>query len=112
LRTNQRVAVASHLHPFWFKLLGPALPVRSFSTDDDWSKLRAYLDHKEIPYSEKSLRAFCKLHGASYVDLQCILERFPGKSLDHALSLSLKFDKISVSKRKEWTPVHPILKFD
>lgn len=112
LKTNQRVAVASHLHPLWFKLLGAALPVRSFSTDDDWSKLRTYLDHKEIPYSEKSLRAFCKLHGASYVDLQCILERFPGKSLDHALSLSLKFDKISVSKRKEWTPVHPILKFD
>ncbi len=112
LRTNQTVAVASHLHPLWFRLLGPSLPVRSFRTDRDCAKLRTYLDKRGVRYSENALQTFCQRHRASYIDLQCILERAPGQSLDHALKFNLKFDKISISKRKEWTPAHPFLKFD
>ena len=112
LRTNQTVAVASHLHPLWFKLLGPTLPSRSFRTDRDSAKLRAYLDGRAVQYSENALQLFCQHYRASYVELQCILERAPGLSLDQALCLNRKFDKISISKRREWTPVHPILKFD
>lgn len=80
LKTNQRVAVASHLHPLWFKLLGSALPVRSFSNDNNMPKLLAYHNHKESPYSEKSLGISCKLYGASYIDLQYILLRLAGKA--------------------------------
>ena len=112
LKTNQKVAVASHLHPLWFKLLGPTLPVRSFRTDGDCAKLRTYLDKRGVRYSDNALQSFYQCHRASYVDLQCILERAPGQSLDHALSFNRKFDRISISKRKEWTPAHPFLKFD
>jgi hypothetical protein len=44
--------------------------------------------------------------------LQCILERAPGQSLDHALNFNRKFDRISISRRRNWTPAHPFLKFD
>ena len=112
LRTNQTVAVASHLHPLWFKLLGLSLPTRSFRTDGDCAKLRTYLDKRGVPYSENALQTFCQRHRASYVELQCILERAPGQSLDHALSFNRKFDRISISRRRNWTPAHPFLKFD
>ena len=112
LRTNQTVAVSSHLHPLWFRLLGPTLPARSFRTDADCAKLRAYLNKRGVRYSENGLQTFCRRHQASYVELQCILERAPGQSLDDALNFNRKFDKISISKRKEWTPAHPFLKFD
>jgi len=112
LKTNQTVAVASHLHPLWFKLLGPTLPIRAFQTDRDCAKLRNYLDAKGVGYTEDALQMFCRRYRASYVELQCILERAPGQSLDQALRFNQKFDKISISKRREWTPVHPILKFD
>lgn len=112
LKTNQTVAVASHLHPLWFKLLGPTLPMSSFHTDRDCAKLRTYLDEKGVGYTEDALQMFCRRYRASYVELQCILERAPGQSLDHALRFNRKFDKISISKRKEWSPVHPCLNFD
>ena len=112
LKTNHTVAVASHLHPLWFKLVGPTLPVRSFRTDRDCAKLRTYLNTRDISYSEESLQTFYQRYRASYVELQCILERTPGQSLDHALSFNRKFDRISIAKRKNWTPSHPFLKFD
>ena len=112
LKTNHTVAIASHLHPLWFKLLGLSLPTRSFRTDGDCAKLRTYLDKRAVRYSENALQTFCQFHRASYVELQCILERAPGQSLDHALSFNRKFDRISISRRRNWTPAHPILKFD
>ena len=111
LKANHTVAVASHLHPLWFKILGPTLPIRSFQTDRGSAKLRAYLQAKGVSYSEEALQSFCRRYRASYVELQCILERSPGQSLDHALSFNLKFDKIMISRRKDWTPTHPLLKF-
>ena len=111
LKTNQTLAVASHLHPLWFKILGPTLPIRSFQTDRGRAKLRAYLQAKGVGFSEEALQSFHRGYRASYVELQCILERSPGQSLDHALSFNRKFDKIRISRRKEWTPTHPLLKF-
>ena len=112
LKNNQTVAVASHLHPFWYKLLGPTLCIRSFRTDGDSAKLRTYLQARGVRYSEEALQTFCQRYRASYVELQCILERSPGQSLDHALSFNRKFDRISIAKRKDWVPAHPFLKFD
>jgi len=112
LKTNQTVAVASHLHPRWYKLLGPTLRIRSFRTDGDCAKLRTYLDKRDVPYSEEALQTFCQRYRASYVELHCILERSPEQSLDHALRFNRKFDRISIAKRKDWVPVHPFLKFD
>ncbi|MEO1862655.1 MAG: hypothetical protein ABGY13_06210, partial [Verrucomicrobiia bacterium] len=52
---------------------------------------------------------FCRRHGASYVDLDCILERHPGESLDRALHLSLKLDRLTIERSKQWIPVMPVI---
>ena len=48
LKANQTVAVASHLHPLWFKILGPTLPIRSFQTD------RGRRETSRLPASQRS----------------------------------------------------------
>ena len=78
LKANQTVAVASHLHPLWFKILGPTLPIRSFQTDRS-AKLRALPASQRSTVLEEALQSFCRRYRASYAELQCILERSPAK---------------------------------
>ena len=52
---------------------------------------------------------FCRLYGASYLDLDCILERYPGKSLDQALHLTLKLDRLTHLRAEKWPPVMPVI---
>jgi hypothetical protein len=112
LSKNKKVALASHLHPAWIKILCPFTPTLSFSTDTSAKKIRRYLDRKEISYSAKSIFSFCKTYGANYVDLQCILENLPGKSFDDALKWNQKFNTIKSFKPDKWEPSLPRLKFD
>ena len=112
LSKNKKVALASHLHPAWIKILCPFTPTLSFSTDTSAEKIRRYLDRKEISYSAKSILSFCKTYGSNYVDLQCILENLPGKSFDDALKWNQKFNTIKSFKPDKWEPSLPRLKFD
>lgn len=112
LRTNQKVAIASHLHPLWFKLFCPSIPQQSFCTDSSTDKLSTYLDRLGVSHTQSALQFFSKRYGSNYVDLHCILECAPKKSLDYALQFSQKFNKISVQKKKNWSPSLPRLNFD
>lgn len=112
VRTNQKVAVASHLHPLWFKLFCPLILQQSFKTDSSTKKLSTHLDKLGVPHSQSSLEAFSRKYGSNFVDLHCVLESAPKQSLDCALKFNEKFNKISVKKQKNWTPVLPRLHFD
>ena len=112
LGKNKTVAIASHLNPFWIKMLCPLTPTLSFRTDASVEKIHRFLDRKEITYSESSIFSFCKTYGANFVDLQCILENYPGKSFDDALKWNQKFNRIKSFTPKKWIPSMPKLKFD
>ncbi|MDE0820418.1 MAG: hypothetical protein OSA95_04825 [Opitutales bacterium] len=110
LRDNQTLAVASHLHPAWFLPFRLAFKSRHFHTDHDTAKIQGLLHRRGISHTSTAISEFFGRHGASYVDLECILERHPGKSLDHALYLSQKLDNLTIQKAKDWKPVVPVLK--
>ena len=112
LQTNEKVAVASHLHPLWFKLFCPTSRTRSFRTDSSTEKISAYLRRRKISHSPLAIKIFEENYGSNYVDLQCILENAQGNSFDHALGLSQKFMKISKFKPKNWIPSIPRLQYD
>ena len=112
LNQNKNIAVASHLNPAWFKILFPFTPTLSFRTDASAEKIRRYLNKKDISFSSESILSFCKSYGSNYVDLQCILENYPGKSFDDALKWNQKFNKIKSFTPKKWIPSLPQLKFD
>jgi hypothetical protein len=110
LRDNQTLAVASHLHPAWFWPFRLMFKSRHFHTDRDTAKIHGLLSRRGISHTSTAISEFCSRHGASYVDLECILERHPGESLDHALYLSHKLDNLTIQKAKDWKPVVPVLK--
>ena len=106
---NQTVAVASHLKPAWFAPLRWLCDSRHFRTDRGATKIQSLLKSRGIPYTAEAISEFLRRHGASYVELECILERHPGRSLDQALQLSQKLDEITIEKAKNWKPVMPVL---
>ena len=109
LRQKQTVAVASHLRPSWFLPFSLAWRTLHFRTDRDRPKISRYLSRLGVPHSANAVAEFCRLYGSSYVDLDCILERYPGRSLDQALHLTLKLDRLTTMRVDEWTPVMPII---
>ena len=112
INQNKKIAVASHLNPAWFKAFFPFTPTLSFRTDTSAQKIHRYLDKRDISYSAESILSFCKTYGSNYVDLQCILENYPGKCFDDALKWNQKFNKIKSYTPKKWIPSLPHLKFD
>jgi hypothetical protein len=109
LKQNQTVAVASHLKPAWFWPFRLAGRYRHFLTDHDCAKIARHLTRHGISHTAAAVAEFCRRHGASYVDLDCILERHPGESLDRALHLSLKLDRLTIERSKQWVPVMPVI---
>jgi len=109
LKQNQTVAVASHLRPAWFLPLRLAWRIHHFRTDRDPAKISRYLCRLGIPHTAGAVAEFCRLYGSSYLDLDCILERYPGKSLDQALHLTLKLDRLTHLRAEKWPPVMPVI---
>jgi hypothetical protein len=109
LKQNQAVAVASHLNPAWFLPLRLAWRIHHFRTDRDPAKISRYLCRLGVPHTAGAVAEFCRLYGASYLDLDCILERYPGKSLDQALHLSLKLDHLAHLQAEKFPPVMPVI---
>jgi len=106
---NRTVAVASHLNPVWFAPLRWLYDSRHFRTARGPTKIQSLLKSRGIPYTTEAISEFLRRHGASYLDLECILERHPGPSLDQALQLSQKLDEITIEKAKNWKPMMPVL---
>lgn len=112
VKKNSTVAVASHLRPFWFRICMPRVSMKSFQTDEGDQKLRTYLKRKNISFNSAALHAYVNKYGSNYLDLQCILERFPKRNLDDAIQASERLDKIKVKKPSQWTPSAPRLRYE
>jgi hypothetical protein len=111
LKTNQTVAIASHISPMWFKLFFRHKRNISYQTDASTKKLSNYLKTRGIPHSTKVLRQFANQYGSNYVDLQCMLEAYPCENFDDAFRYNQKFNNIKCFSPKEWNPTMPRLRF-
>ena len=111
LKTNQTVAIASHISPMWFKLFFRHKRTISYQTDASTKKLSNYLKTRGIPHSTKVLRQFANQYVSNYVDLQCMLEAYPCENFDDAFRYNQKFNNIKCFSPKEWNPTMPRLRF-
>lgn len=83
--------VASHLCSGWFHPLALAMKTSMRRTDRDPGKLARYLERQGIHASEDAVRRFVRLFGATYTDVDLVLERYPAESFDTALARFTKF---------------------
>jgi hypothetical protein len=91
IRNGACILMASHLHPWVIRSALPFPGVAILHTDDDTAKLARRLEISGVVGSHNAIRAYVGRYGASYTDLDVILERFPGRSFDDALALFERF---------------------
>ena len=97
LRAGNTVLVASHLPATCFLPLRLFWPSRVFIMDRDEGKIERYLTRQRVAFSPRSVRKYCQLFGANYLDVDVILERRSGASFDEALSHFLKFCRLDLT---------------
>ncbi|MFN2443024.1 MAG: hypothetical protein ABR517_10095 [Thermoanaerobaculia bacterium] len=96
LRSGRTVLVASHLGPMWYQLLSLFVPAIVFRTDRDEAKVARYLRGKGIDASASATRAFVRRFGATYTDIDIILDRYPERSFDDALARFQRFCRLEL----------------
>lgn len=92
-----RVLVASHVGPWAYWPLRPFGPVLALATDRDPAKLARYLAARGIRASPEVLRDYTRRYGATYTDLEIILERCPGDELGASLARFERLHRIQFS---------------
>ncbi len=103
LRAGNTVLIASHLHPFYFLPWRLRWESRVFVMDQDEAKIERYLVRREVVSSRQAVRQYCRLFGANYLDVDFILERYPGSTFDEALAHFTKFCDLDLSPDPLWS---------
>lgn len=91
LLSDATKVVATHIHPAWFLPFGRCAVLH---TDRDEGKIARHLQRHGIGASAAAIAEYVRRFGATYTDVELILERFPAHNFDAALSRFLKFDRM------------------
>lgn len=96
LRRGARLLVASHLPvaAHWpLRVFGPLLIRR---TDRDTAKLHRHLTRRGVPATEAEVTRFARRYGASYTDLEILLESYPSGPFARRLALFERSHRIEL----------------
>ena len=91
LKNGNTVALATHIHPFFYQFFRIYRPIAVFNTNKSKQKIIRFLQGKNISFSEDAIRRYFSKYGTNYTDIQIILERYPQKSFDKSLFMFEKF---------------------
>lgn len=97
LGARHTVLVASHLAPAWYRPIAAFFPTRLFRTDRDEGKITRRLTRLGVLTSEAAVRGYVRRFGATYTDLDIILERYPNVGFDAALASFTRFCDVELS---------------
>lgn len=83
---GNRVVAASHVPPVWLQPLRIFGKCKMLRTDRDAAKLALYLERQGVAFSHVAIERFVEKYGATYTDLDIILERTPEPNFDQAFA--------------------------
>ena len=101
LARGAKALIASHLGAATLRACLPFPGVAVHRTDRDRAKIGRYLERIGVAASTEAVEAYVRRFGATYTDVDLILERFPGRTFDQALA---GFQRFCVLKRAAQTP--------
>ncbi|MEE3369426.1 MAG: hypothetical protein VX346_08795 [Planctomycetota bacterium] len=84
LQQGNTVIAATHVAPAWFWPLRRYGKLRAYTTDRDTEKITRYLQRLRVTYTDAAVGAFCHRYGATFTDVDCILEAWPSDSFDQS----------------------------
>lgn len=97
LARSRTLLVASHLGLAVFQPLRLFVPVSLYRTDTSRAKIRGRLERLGIPASERAVESYVRRFGATYTDLEIVLERCPAGTFDQSLARFSRFCEIRLS---------------
>ena len=97
LARGATLLLASHLPAWIVRAALPCTCAAVFRTDRDRGKILRYLRAQGIAASAQAVEAYVRRFGATYTDVDLILERFPGHSFDAALARFERFCRLQRS---------------
>lgn len=99
LLRHNRVLVATHLPLACYAPFAACVRARLFRTDRDAAKIGIVLERRGIRCSAAALRHYCRAHGANFLDVQHILERWPSDDFDRSYAA---FRRLCHVRRTPW----------
>jgi len=72
----KRLFIATHIHPFFYKIFFFLYKWNYFFTDTNNKKIETILDEKKYKYSKESIKYFIKKYSWSFSDLEMILQNY------------------------------------
>ena len=96
LRRGNRLMIATHLAPIWWRCLAP-WPGRCLRTDRHaMAKLRHALEQAGMHASDPVLEAYTQRYGSVYTALQIIIEACPHKNFDRSFRRFHRLHRITL----------------
>lgn len=92
--------IAAHLPLGLFLLFCVLGRVALFRTDRCEQKIRRYLASRSVAASDQAVRLFVERFGATFTDVDLILERAPGGSFDRALARFTSLDRVTLDAHR------------
>ncbi len=99
LLRHNRVLVASHLPRACFLPFAGTRRIRLFRTDLDRGQIARLLARRGIRFSAAAVEDYCRGYGANYLDLEHIMERWPGNDFDRSYAA---FRRLCCLRRTPW----------
>ena len=84
LQNGNTIIAATHVAPAWFWPLRRFGKLRAYTIDRDTEKIARYLHRLGVAYTDATVRVYCRRYGATFTDVDCILEAWPSASFDQS----------------------------
>lgn len=99
LRSSRTLLVASHLAPALLRPLQLVARSSFFRTDADTAKVARHLARLGVTATSEAVARYVALFGATYTDVEIILERYPEPTFDRALARFSRFCRVASRAR-------------
>ncbi|VAW80424.1 hypothetical protein MNBD_GAMMA12-2862 [hydrothermal vent metagenome] len=99
LAKQHKLFVASHVKPAWFFYLRTQYKTCIINLDQHSSKIAMRLEQLKLTFSQTAITHYIQSYGASFTEIDIILERHPDTNFDQALSRFQKLNSITLSPR-------------
>jgi len=107
LSQKHKLVVASHVRPAWFWCLRKQYNTCIINLDQKVSKITLRLQQLGLNFSNTAVDHYLRCYGASFTEIDIILERCSDNNFDHALARFQKLNHIKLN-----APVTRSLKLD
>ncbi len=99
LTKKHKLFIASHVRPAWFFYLRMQYKTCIINLDHYHSKIAMRLQQLGLTFSQTAVTHYIRSYGASFTEIDIILERYPETSFDQALVQFQKLNSITLSPR-------------